>query len=91
MHEASLMRDVMARIQRLAEAEGAHRVTGLSVWLGALSHMSALKYLDLRFKGFPQGRGRACISENRPPSGGHRCRLPLFHPLCRLTDKHPPQ
>jgi hydrogenase nickel incorporation protein HypA/HybF len=41
MHEASLMRGLMGRIEALARAEGAERVTGVSVWLGALSHMSA--------------------------------------------------
>jgi len=41
MHEASLMKDVMARIQKVAETESAARVTGISVWLGALSHTDA--------------------------------------------------
>lgn len=41
MHEASLMRDLMIRIEVLAKAEGARRVTSVGVWLGALAHMSA--------------------------------------------------
>ena len=41
MHEASLMRGLMAKILSLCEAERADRVTKVSVWLGALSHMSA--------------------------------------------------
>ena len=41
MHEASLMRAVMKRIEDVARMEGAARVSGVSVWLGALSHMSA--------------------------------------------------
>lgn len=41
MHEASLMRDLMQKINALASAEGAERVVGVHVWLGALSHMSA--------------------------------------------------
>jgi len=40
MHEASLMRDLMIRIETLAKAESAERVTRVSVWLGALAHMS---------------------------------------------------
>lgn len=40
MHEAGLMRDLMAKISDLAQQAGAERVTGVSVWLGALSHMS---------------------------------------------------
>jgi hydrogenase nickel incorporation protein HypA/HybF len=41
MHEASLMVDLMRRIDEIAKAEGARRIVGVSVWLGALSHMSA--------------------------------------------------
>ena len=40
MHEAGLMRDLMRKISSLAAAENARRVSGVSVWLGALSHMS---------------------------------------------------
>jgi hydrogenase nickel incorporation protein HypA/HybF len=40
MHEAGLMRDLMRKINDLAAAENASRVTGVTVWLGALSHMS---------------------------------------------------
>lgn len=40
MHEASLINDLMSRIQQIAEAEDAKRIVGVSVWLGALSHMS---------------------------------------------------
>lgn len=41
MHEASLMKNLMAQILELAEAEEAKSVTEVQVWLGALSHMSA--------------------------------------------------
>ena len=40
MHEASLMRGLMRRIETIAATEGAARVAGISVWLGALSHMT---------------------------------------------------
>lgn len=40
MHEASLMTNLMRRIEEIATAEGARRIVGVSVWLGALSHMS---------------------------------------------------
>ena len=40
MHEASLMAGLMSRIEAVARAENASRVTGVAVWLGALSHMS---------------------------------------------------
>lgn len=39
MHEASLMKDLMRKILAVAENEDG-RITGVSVWLGALSHMS---------------------------------------------------
>lgn len=41
MHEASIMNDLMAKIRDIAKKEGVTRVTGIEVWLGALSHMSA--------------------------------------------------
>jgi len=41
MHEATLMRNLMRGIREIAKAEGARRVTGVSVRLGALSHISA--------------------------------------------------
>ena len=40
MHEASLMTGLMRQIETVARAEGAGRVVSVSVWLGALSHMS---------------------------------------------------
>ena len=41
MHEASLMTDLMRKIDAAAQQQRARRVVGVSVWLGALSHMSA--------------------------------------------------
>lgn len=46
MHEAWLMRDLLRRIEAVARAEHAHRITGLSVWLGALSHFSPEHFAD---------------------------------------------
>jgi hydrogenase nickel incorporation protein HypA/HybF len=41
MHETALVRDIVRRINELAGATNARRVTGAKVWLGALSHLSA--------------------------------------------------
>jgi hydrogenase nickel incorporation protein HypA/HybF len=41
MHETALVRDIVHRIEELARAAGARRVTGAKIWLGALSHLSA--------------------------------------------------
>ncbi|MCA9773051.1 MAG: hydrogenase maturation nickel metallochaperone HypA [Myxococcales bacterium] len=41
MHEASLMRSLMERIDRVLTEEGAARVVEVTVRLGALSHISA--------------------------------------------------
>ena len=41
MHETALVRDVVRRIEDLARATGARRITGAKIWLGALSHLSA--------------------------------------------------
>jgi len=46
MHEASLMANLMRQIDEVAQAEGASRVIGVSVWLGALSHMSAEHFTE---------------------------------------------
>jgi hydrogenase nickel incorporation protein HypA/HybF len=40
MHERALMRDVARRIEEIAQAEGATRVTRVGVRLGALSHFT---------------------------------------------------
>ena len=41
MHETALVRDVVRRIEGLAQATSARRITGAKIWLGALSHLSA--------------------------------------------------
>ena len=46
MHEASLVGDLMRKIEALAKAERANRVTIVRVWLGALSHMSATHFRE---------------------------------------------
>lgn len=46
MHEASLMSGLMRRIEEIARAENARRVVGVSVWLGALSHMSKAHFAE---------------------------------------------
>lgn len=40
MHDQALMRDLMSKIQEIAEREGASRVKTIHVSLGALSHMT---------------------------------------------------
>ena len=40
MHETALVRDVVRRIEDLAQATRARRITGAKIWLGALSHLS---------------------------------------------------
>jgi len=46
MHEASLMRDLMRRIETLAAGDGAARVVGVRVRLGALSHFSPAHFTE---------------------------------------------
>jgi hydrogenase nickel incorporation protein HypA/HybF len=41
MHEAGMIRDLLRRISQLAQEASATSVTGVTVWLGALSHISA--------------------------------------------------
>jgi hydrogenase nickel incorporation protein HypA/HybF len=46
MHEASLMKDLMRKLDEIAAGERASRIVGISVWLGALSHMSAEHFAE---------------------------------------------
>jgi hydrogenase nickel incorporation protein HypA/HybF len=46
MHEASLMKSLMTKIEAIARAEEARSVVRVSVWLGALSHMSAEHFAE---------------------------------------------
>lgn len=46
MHEASLMRGLMRKLKDMADVEGAKRIVGVSVWIGALSHMSAAHFAE---------------------------------------------
>ena len=46
MHEASLMKTLMRRIDEIAAAEKAKRITSVTVWLGALSHMSPTHFTE---------------------------------------------
>lgn len=46
MHEASLIANVMRRIEDVAAAEGQGRVVRVDVWLGALSHISAEHFAE---------------------------------------------
>lgn len=46
MHEAGLIRDLLAKITELADRESAASVTRVTVWLGALSHISAAHFRE---------------------------------------------
>ena len=46
MHETGLVRDLIRRIDQAAAANGAARVSGVRVWLGALSHLSAAHFRE---------------------------------------------
>ena len=46
MHETSLMNSLMRHIETVAAEQGAQRIVGVSVWLGALSHMSAEHFME---------------------------------------------
>ena len=46
MHEASLMNDLMRKIESVARGQTATRVLGISVRLGALSHTGASHFRE---------------------------------------------
>lgn len=41
MHEHSLIANLLSRIEAIAREQNATRVVGVSVWIGALAHISA--------------------------------------------------
>jgi len=46
MHEHALMADLMRAVLEAAEREHAKAVVGISVWLGALSHMTPAHFAE---------------------------------------------
>lgn len=46
MHETSLLKGLIRRIDAQAGVEGARRVIGVSVWLGALTDMTAEHFIE---------------------------------------------
>ena len=46
MHEASLMTNLMRRIDEAARTQSAARVVEVEVWLGALSHMTESHFAE---------------------------------------------
>ena len=46
MHETGMVRDLIRHIGQAAAANGASRVLGVQVWLGALSHLSAAHFRE---------------------------------------------
>lgn len=46
MHEATLMANFMHQIGDVAKAEHARRITDVSVWIGALSHISGEQFAE---------------------------------------------
>jgi hydrogenase nickel incorporation protein HypA/HybF len=46
MHEASLISSLMRRIDEAAKNERARKVVGVTVWIGALSHISAEHFAE---------------------------------------------
>ena len=77
MHEAHLMRDLMHRIETVAREQNARRVSGVRVWLGALSHFSVEHFRE-HFEDAAQGtiaagaRVEATLSDDirHPEAGG---------------------
>ena len=66
MHETGLVRDLIRRVTQAADANGAGRVVGVQVRLGALSHLSATHFRDhfeTESRGTPAEGARLTITE----------------------------
>jgi hydrogenase nickel incorporation protein HypA/HybF len=59
MHEASLMRGLISKLEALAQEQQAKRVKRVRVWLGAFSHFSAE-----HFREHFEHASRATVAEN---------------------------
>lgn len=46
MHEHALITSLLRRVEEIAAAEGAQKVVKVSVWLGALSHMTPMHFRE---------------------------------------------
>ena len=46
MHEASLMNGLMRQVEAITKQEGARKVTKVTVWCGALSHMTEAHFAE---------------------------------------------
>jgi hydrogenase nickel incorporation protein HypA/HybF len=46
MHETALVKNLIQKLQTICAEEGAERVVDISVWLGALCHMSPEHFSD---------------------------------------------
>jgi hydrogenase nickel incorporation protein HypA/HybF len=68
MHEQTLMKGLMRQVREIAAAEGAQRVVKVTVWLGALSHMSAdhfgEHFVDAAVGSLAEGADLECFASN---------------------------
>jgi hydrogenase nickel incorporation protein HypA/HybF len=68
MHEHALMKSLMRQVREIAVAEGAQRVVKVSIWLGALSHMSADHFgdhfVDAAAGSLAEGAELECFASN---------------------------
>jgi len=68
MHEHALMNGLMRQVKEIAAAEGARRVVKVSVWLGALSHMSpghfGEHFVDAAAGSLAEGAELECVTSD---------------------------
>ena len=69
MHEQALMDDLMTKIIAVSDAEGGAAVTGVRVWLGALSH-----FTPDHFREHFEDAARGNVRRGRRYRGGARRR-----------------
>ena len=71
MHETGLVRDLIRRIDQDAAANGAARVSGVRVWLGALSPLSAAhfrEHFEIESRGSAAEGASLTITESADPA-----------------------
>ncbi len=80
MHETGMVRDLIRRIDQAVAANGAVRVLGVQVWLGALSHLSAehfREHFEIESRGTPAEGAQLTITESTDETDPRAQRLML--------------
>lgn len=61
MHEHSLLKDLLRKIEEISRSEGGARVVRVKVWLGAFSHIDADHFREHWEEAVPGHPAEGCV------------------------------